>query len=96
MQTLRAAQDMEEMRVFPAIRRADDRHALISDALDRLSYEHFEDLCFAEEVTEVLRRLSTGGGVNTEAVGYMLRGLFGALRRHLAFEHELAANRLRR
>ncbi|TNB46550.1 hemerythrin domain-containing protein [Martelella lutilitoris] len=91
---LKAAQEAEEMQVFPAIRRAaSGRNA--AEALDRLAYEHFEDLCFAEEVTDVLRRLSIGDTVNTEAVGYMLRGLFGALRRHLSFEQELAASRLR-
>ena len=82
------------MQVFPAIRRAAGARA-VAEALDRLTYEHFEDLCFAEEVTDVLRRLANGSTVNTEAVGYMLRGLFGALRRHLSFEQELVAGRLR-
>ncbi|MBB4120778.1 hemerythrin domain-containing protein [Martelella radicis] len=91
---LKKAQELEEMQVFPAIRRATGGRAA-AEALDRLSYEHFEDLCFAEEVTDVLRRLSSGDVVNTEAVGYMLRGLFGALRRHLSFEQELVASRLR-
>ncbi|WP_244435522.1 hemerythrin domain-containing protein [Martelella sp. AD-3] len=91
---LRTAQETEEMQVFPAIRRAAGARA-VAEALDRLTYEHFEDLCFAEEVTDVLRRLANGSTVNTEAVGYMLRGLFGALRRHLSFEQELVAGRLR-
>ena len=86
--SLKAAQEFEEMQIFPAIRSAAEGRTTASAALERLEYEHFEDLCFAEEASEVLRRLANGGHVNTEALGYMLRGLFNALRRHMMFEQE--------
>ncbi|WP_319520333.1 hemerythrin domain-containing protein [uncultured Martelella sp.] len=92
--TLKDAQETEEMQVFPQLRHTAAGPQAAGEVLDRLTYEHFEDLCFAEEVTETLKRLSSGDVVNTEAVGYMLRGLFGALRRHIALEQELVANRL--
>ncbi|TCT40310.1 hemerythrin domain-containing protein [Martelella mediterranea] len=83
---IKAAQEFEEMKIFPAVRKAAGGRESVLETVSRLEYEHFEDLCFAEEVADVLRRLSNGAAVNIEAVGYMLRGLFGALRRHIVFE----------
>jgi hemerythrin-like domain-containing protein len=60
--------------------------------LTRLKFEHFEDECFAEELTERLVALGSGrGDVNMEATGYMLRGFFEAVRRHIAFERDYFA-----
>ncbi|ASY63363.1 hypothetical protein SJ05684_c19210 [Sinorhizobium sojae CCBAU 05684] len=57
--------------------------------LERLKYEHCEDECFAEELTEMLDRLGTDDRtVNPETAGYMLRGFFTNLRRHVSFEQE--------
>ncbi|AJY48299.1 hypothetical protein TM49_17150 [Martelella endophytica] len=86
--SLKAAQEFEELQIFPPLRTAAMGRASVLAVLERLEYEHFEDLCFAEEASEVLRRLANGGQVNTEALGYMLRGLFSALRRHMMFEQE--------
>jgi hemerythrin-like domain-containing protein len=62
----------------------------IKVTLDRLRFEHCEDECFAEELTEALHALGSGDQkVNIEAVGYMLRGFFEAMRRHIAFESEM-------
>lgn len=91
--SVKAAQEFEEMQVFPAFRRSQGARDSVNHTLSRLEYEHFEDLCFAEEVSEVLRKLSNGARVNTEAIGYMLRGLFGALRRHMVFEEEYIGSR---
>jgi hemerythrin-like domain-containing protein len=64
----------------------------LSKTLARLKFEHFEDECFAEELTERLLQLGSGhGNVNMEATGYMLRGFFEAVRRHIAFEREYFA-----
>ncbi len=58
--------------------------------LNRLRFEHCEDECFAEELTEALNALGSGNpDVNIEAIGYMLRGFFEAMRRHIAFESEM-------
>lgn len=55
----------------------------------RLRYEHCEDECFAEELADALNELGKGKEPeNPEAMGYMLRGFFEALRRHIAFENE--------
>jgi hypothetical protein len=60
--------------------------------LARLKLEHFEDECFAEELTERLQALGSGRrDVNMEATGYMLRGFFEAVRRHIAFERDYFA-----
>jgi hypothetical protein len=70
-----------------AARLADDK---IETTLNRLRFEHCEDECFAEELTEALNALGTGNpDVNIEAIGYMLRGFFEAMRRHIAFESEM-------
>ncbi|WP_027486534.1 hemerythrin domain-containing protein [Allorhizobium undicola] len=60
----------------------------LQETLHRLKFEHCEDECFAEELTDALLRLGSGDNVNMEAVGYMLRGFFEGLRRHIAFERE--------
>lgn len=84
-------QQNEEKTLFSALERA--RTALFdpTPTLDRLRIEHAGDQCFAEELSEVL--LSWGRGLpmqSPEATGYMLRGFFEGLRRHVATEEELA------
>ena len=55
----------------------------------RLTIEHIEDECAAQDITDILLALGHGGPVdNPEALGFMLRALFEALRRHIAFELE--------
>ncbi|MCA1443802.1 hypothetical protein I6F07_27045 [Ensifer sp. IC4062] len=57
--------------------------------MERLKYEHCEDECFAEELTEMLGRLGAADRtVNAETAGYMLRGFFTSVRRHIRFEQE--------
>ncbi|MVA97429.1 hemerythrin domain-containing protein [Nitratireductor sp. CAU 1489] len=78
----------EEKDIFPAYAAA---LAVSSDAdmetLRRLKAEHVEDQCFADEVTDTLLGIGHGRGIdNAEAVGFMLRGLFETMRRHIAFE----------
>lgn len=63
---------------------------LAEETVLRLKREHFEDECFAEELTESLADLSRKQlPDNPEALGYMLRGFFGSVRRHTAFETDL-------
>ncbi|HEV7251698.1 MAG TPA: hemerythrin domain-containing protein [Mesorhizobium sp.] len=80
---LKASHAYEEEVVFPAFEAARPPAA----AVGRLKTEHLEDECAAEELTEVLFRLGHGGRLeNPEALGFMLRAFFNALRRHIAFE----------
>ncbi|MBU1174081.1 MAG: hemerythrin domain-containing protein [Alphaproteobacteria bacterium] len=59
--------------------------------LERLKIEHAGDECFAEELSEVLLSYAEGRPTHSaEATGYMLRGFFEALRRHIAIEEELS------
>lgn len=68
----------------------------IESTIRRLRYEHCEDECFAEELADALYELGTGKAPrNPEAIGYMLRGFFEAMRRHIAFEHEHLVRLLR-
>lgn len=79
----------EEDALFPRLEglRAGDRQ--LAEAIARLKFEHVEDECFAEELTDTLTRLGSGdGSVNAETAGYMLRGFFESIRRHIAFERQ--------
>lgn len=78
----------EETVLFPWLFSQPNAEKALEETIARLKYEHFEDECFAEELTDALLRLGAGDAVNMEAVGYMLRGFFEGLRRHIAFERD--------
>ncbi|HBF29489.1 hemerythrin domain-containing protein [Rhizobium sp.] len=78
----------EENVLFPWLESATNIQPALRETLHRLKFEHCEDACFAEELTDTLLRLGNGEAVNMEATGYMLRGFFESLRRHIAFERE--------
>ncbi len=78
----------EETVLFPQMQASPEANDHLAMTLERLKFEHCEDECFAEELTDALLRLGSGSAVNMEAVGYMLRGFFEGLRRHIAFERE--------
>ena len=82
---IRTVHHYEETVLFPRIRQCRD-NADEDDTLSRLRYEHLEDEGYAEELTEALFKLGSNDPVNVEAVGYMLRGFFEGMRRHIAFE----------
>ena len=83
--TLREAHAYEETTIFPAFGRREDR----ARSVRRLCAEHVEDESLAEELTEALLHVGHGGMIgNPEALGFMLRALFEAMRRHIAFERE--------
>lgn len=86
---LRNIHHYEETIIFPAYEAATgDGNANLASTR-RLRAEHVEDECFAGEVTETLLALGHGETVeNAEAVGFMLRGFFESMRRHIAFERE--------
>ncbi len=86
---IKTIHDYEEKVLFPALQQTSDNAADCAKTLTRLKFEHFEDECFAEELAERLMALGSGDAtINMEATGYMLRGFFEAIRRHVAFERE--------
>lgn len=79
----------EEEALFPMLESKGGGDKALAEAIARLKFEHVEDECFAEELTDTLTRLGSGdGAVNAEAAGYMLRGFFESIRRHIAFEQQ--------
>lgn len=87
--TIKNAQMMEETQLFPQLMQTypDDRR--LQASLDRLRQEHLEDDSFADEIAGLLHDCGrTGKPSNAESAGYMLRGFFSSIRRHVAFEHE--------
>lgn len=87
---LRDAHAAEEALLFPRILAA---HVRGAEVVEQLRLEHLEDECFAEEVQFELQRLGCRKPVLApETTGYMLRGFFECLRRHIRHERELLAN----
>ena len=79
----------EEQLVFPAFA-ASSLPSLAGDAsARRLKAEHVEDKCAAQDLADMLFAIGHGAPIgNPEALGFMLRAFFGAMRRHIAFERE--------
>ena len=89
---IRRAQETEESTFFPVLERADGVVINAPSIVERLRMDHIGDSFMVEEIVEVL--MSYGAGVpihGPEAAGYMLRGFFTGLRRHIAMERELIA-----
>ncbi len=85
---MRSTHFYEEDVIFPAYLSAISGDEAPSP-LKRLRAEHFEDECYADELTEALLSIARGGDIgNAEALGYMLRAFFESVRRHIAFERE--------
>ncbi|MBZ9798521.1 hemerythrin domain-containing protein [Mesorhizobium sp. ES1-4] len=79
----------EEAVIFPVYEAALTGAEASFQSISRLRAEHIEDECFADEVTEQLLGIGHGRPIgNAEALGFMLRGFFESLRRHIAFERE--------
>ena len=79
----------EEEALFPMLATKESGDMTLAESIARLKFEHVEDECFAEELTDTLNRLGSGDAtVNAEAAGYMLRGFFESIRRHIAFEQQ--------
>lgn len=76
----------EEAEIFPKYAAANPAPST-QEMLDRLREEHCVDECYAEELSDALRRVSSSTDpISPDTLGYMLRGFFEAMRRHLAFE----------
>ncbi len=83
---LRRAHLFEETLVFPSLAAA---RRDLGPVLERLVSEHAEDEDHASDLEDALATFGASGeGVHAERLGYMMRGLFVALRRHVAFERD--------
>ncbi|WP_196501653.1 hemerythrin domain-containing protein [Aestuariivirga litoralis] len=82
--TVTLAHRFEEEKVFPLL------HGTTHSAtLERLGYEHMGDEEYAGDIIHALRAyVMERRSSNAEALAWMMRGFFEALRRHIAFERE--------
>ncbi len=89
------AHEFEEKTFFPALQDLMEKDIngssrVINRFLMQLKAEHEDDVCLAGEVVEALQEYGCGPShVSPDAIGYLLRGFFVGLRRHLAFEEEV-------
>lgn len=91
---IKRAHDFEETRIFPIL--SNSNYQVNSELiLARLHSEHWEDESYALELQDALMEFAANSSTsNAEALGYMLRGFFGSLRRHIASEEEFFNPRL--
>lgn len=85
-----SSHEIEESLLFDPLGGLVERVPDVRETLERLRFEHHADLCCAEELHDAL--LAYGRGdmrMTADAVGYMLRGFFQGVRRHVAFEKEI-------
>lgn len=86
---LKRAHRFEEKTLYPALQAAFENDKDISQTIERLRFEHWEDESFADELGDRLKELiANPEKCNVESLSYMLRGFFEGLRRHIAFERE--------
>jgi hemerythrin-like domain-containing protein len=86
---MRRCHEYEETIVYPAFEAAQIARSGAAGTVRRLKTEHLEDECAAQDLSEVLLAVGHGDAIgNPEAVGFMLRAFFEAVRRHVAFERE--------
>lgn len=80
----------EEEVLFPALLGWGAVLPDIVETIDRLRLEHQVDGCYAEDVEDMLRSYGESRpNLAPDAAGFMLRGFFESLRRHVAFERQL-------
>lgn len=83
-------QHFEETEIHPALLAWPALQSEIIDTIGRLKLEHQVDACYAEDVQDMLHGLGEGRpSLSPDAAGFMLRGFFESLRRHVAFEQQL-------
>ena len=79
----------EEQRIFPCFCQRLGHSVESGKTIERLRNEHLEDEGYAAELRDALRFAARQGEADSpETLGFMLRGYFGAVRRHVAFERD--------
>lgn len=91
MPVVRSAHLFEEQVLFPTLKIENATSPRLDTAIERLYAEHWEDEGFGDEISEALLAYGCGESFDPEKLGYMLRGFFEGLRRHVAFEKEVLA-----
>ncbi|HHG89912.1 MAG TPA: hypothetical protein ENJ90_05460 [Devosia sp.] len=77
----------DQRRLFPVLQDLADKDLSTLQSVDRLKFEQLEDGDVALEVSEALMDFGRGNSrLSQDAIGYLLRGFFVALRRHLAYK----------
>ncbi|MBU1212400.1 MAG: hemerythrin domain-containing protein [Alphaproteobacteria bacterium] len=80
--------ELEGRHLFPLLKRRLSGDEIFRPVLEQLEFEHEHDDAFAIEISEELERLAEAGKArNAEMLGYMLRGFFVSLRRHVCWEN---------
>lgn len=86
---LRNIHRYEEEIVFPVFEGKAAGRFGTGGTIARLKAEHLEDESYADELAEALVKMSDGSSdLEAETAGFMLRGFFESLRRHMAFERD--------
>jgi hemerythrin-like domain-containing protein len=86
---IKRAHDFEEQEVWPLVRARTSQSAEMQQTLDRLSFEHWGDEDFAEQVFHQLRDYAMAPEASkADTLAWALRGFFQNMQRHLAFERE--------
>lgn len=84
------AQQFEEAEIYPVLAHAPLLRIEAGATLERLRIEHQMDLFYAEEIQDMLRAYGEGTPcLSPDAAGFMLRGFFESVRRHVGFEQSL-------
>ena len=89
---IKRAHEFEENILFPLIVKKENPTPVqpaIAETIERLQFEHWGDEDFASDVYHGIRAYVAGRDRNSaESLGWMLRGFFESMRRHIAFERE--------
>ena len=86
--TIKSAHRFEEEKLFPYMLKSPS-NAQTCKSVERLCAEHWEDEIYAFDVQDALiNYVKDPKDANAESLGYMLRGFFEGVRRHIAFERE--------
>jgi len=87
--SIKSAHEFEEQYLFPTLDSLTEDDKTLGASLERLRFEHWEDESYSQELAETLLDWVRGQSkYDPETIGYMLRGFFEGLRRHIAFERE--------
>lgn len=80
---------LEDRALFPMLRMRAPTGLRLYVSLDRLGDEHANDEGYAAEVMDLLETLASDSfSGDCDAAGYLLRGFFESVRRHIAFEND--------
>jgi hemerythrin-like domain-containing protein len=78
----------EETILFPWLERRYPEKPVLHESMQRLKAEHLEDEGYADEISDMLQSIALERNYQAETAGYMLRGFFEGVRRHVACERE--------